>query len=397
MMDTELNDLSLDDDFRASYYGFLDAEDQDIWRARLQGQVVFLKRQGWSKSVIEKGFLRALKVPDERDKHLSYLEDRMEESQLFGSELFQNLWRIGGRESRVKELKDLLEAAMTVATMPDNLSGTIAETERLIARISPDIEPADPFWKEFSKTVQKAFPGQTLAGEGKLNRQLHQFRYVISSQQAQWVRQHYRKEGMTDAQALAVYIRNMDNRNGVMQELGVDNTNYYYAYNMTESARLHNKIALKPSDATTAEIIYPDGIPLINFKILLHFHTEFILDELGHFLNEVDVEGVTENGILNGASFNYASQNNARHRALDIAPVGPHDPTFRKKLARQKHARFFSPNRLTTEKGSKQANDWLFSYFNPKGYFAKDGQSGAQRVTKAVKHFEKMIDEGLDG
>ena len=32
------------------------------------------------------------------------------------------------------------------------------------------------------------------------------------------------------------------------------------------------------------------------------FHTEFILDSNGHFANEIDPQGQTHNGIINGAS-----------------------------------------------------------------------------------------------
>ncbi|MGT2913661.1 DUF3114 domain-containing protein [Streptococcus criceti] len=35
---------------------------------------------------------------------------------------------------------------------------------------------------------------------------VHQFRYVISAQQAQWVRDNYKKDGMTDEEALAAYL-----------------------------------------------------------------------------------------------------------------------------------------------------------------------------------------------
>mgnify|MGYP002225669906 FL=1 len=39
------------------------------------------------------------------------------------------------------------------------------------------------------------------------------------------------------------------------------------------------------------------------------FHTEFILDSQGRFANEIDPQGTNHNGIINGASFNYANQN----------------------------------------------------------------------------------------
>lgn len=390
-MDRKLDSLRLPEGIQVSYYGFLDAEDQDIWRELLQEQVVFLKRQGWPEQAIKEGYLRELEAPDNREEHVTYLQERLAESQVFGSALFQKMWRIASREGRVKDLRQLLKAGMRVVKMPDDLSGDLAETQELLNRLALDLEPAAPFWKLFSQTVQRAFPGQTLAGEGKLNRQIHQFRYLISSQQAQWVREHFRRDGMTDAEALAAYIRQMDGRNTFLEELGIDNYDYYYAYNMTESARLHNKIALKTGQKSQVATAYPDGQDLINFKLLLHFHTEFILDELGQFLNEVDTEKVSENGVLNGASFNYASSNNAQHRALDIAPVRAHDPRFRKKLARQKQWRYVVPNRLKKAQGTNPEENWSLSFFNPKGYFAKDGQSAAERVARAVQDFENLV------
>ena len=51
------------------------------------------------------------------------------------------------------------------------------------------------------------------------------------------------------------------------------------------------------------QLHYPSGASQqVNFKVLLNFHTEYILDQAGHFLNEVDPVEVSENGIVNGAS-----------------------------------------------------------------------------------------------
>ena len=55
--------------------------------------------------------------------------------------------------------------------------------------------------------VDLAFPGDSLSKDVSIERQIHQLRYLISSQQAQYVRTHYKKPGMTDKEALAVYLR----------------------------------------------------------------------------------------------------------------------------------------------------------------------------------------------
>ena len=55
--------------------------------------------------------------------------------------------------------------------------------------------------------VDLAFPGDSLSKDVSIERQIHQLRYLISSQQVQYVRKHYKKPGMTDKEALAVYLR----------------------------------------------------------------------------------------------------------------------------------------------------------------------------------------------
>ncbi|ATZ03245.1 DUF3114 domain-containing protein [Streptococcus suis] len=66
-----------------------------------------------------------------------------------------------------------------------------------------------------------------------------------------------------------------------------------------------------------------------NCKILVNFHSEFILSETGDFV--LIGEGADSlPSLANGASFNYARANNQEHRDLDINPVSLYDPAFRK-------------------------------------------------------------------
>ena len=58
----------------------------------------------------------------------------------------------------------------------------------------------------------------------------------------------------------------------------------------------------------------------LNFKVLLNFHTEYILDQGGHFLNEVDPNQISENGIVNGAGFNYGLARDGPIRTWILTP-----------------------------------------------------------------------------
>ncbi|MGT2832765.1 DUF3114 domain-containing protein [Streptococcus halotolerans] len=266
--------------------------------------------------------------------------------------------------------KERLEAFLNVIRMPSDLVGEARENKQLVQKISLDLAPDDPFWYEFAALVAKAFPESSLAQAGDLERRLHQFRYIISSHQAQFVREHFKKRGMTDRDALALYLK--DKKRETLFCKG--------DYTLSESSRLHNKIAIQKG-----QIAYPDQEPSANIKVLMGFHTEFILDSKGCFLNENDAEVVTENGIVNGASFNYGTKGK-RHWQLDVDPVRRHDPMFRKQITRA----FRAPNRR---------RNWLFkvkedydrSYFNAKGKYSVDQLSRQQLVSKEVKRFKKEI------
>lgn len=179
---------------------------------------------------------------------------------------------------------------------------------KLIQRL--ELAPHDRWWTTFARVVRKAFPGTTMLNQdvdGELKRQIHQFRYIISAQQALWVQQHYGQTGQPDAQALAKYLQTLPPRR----------------YTCHESARLHNKIkAGQPAP--------------VNFKVVIDFQTEFILDQTGNFLNEVALTTPAPPGIVNGASFNYAKHNDlARgqkswHANLDVQPPQLYDPQYRR-------------------------------------------------------------------
>lgn len=282
-----------------------------------------------------------------------------------GDKDFWSFWTEARRSLNKEKSRQILSDLMELAQMPDELSGSLPENRWLVARFAKNLPPHHRFWKELAAVVNRAFPRETLSQPGVLEKKVHQFRYVISSQQAQYVRQHYKKAGMTDAQALAAYIR----------------AKRLFDISVWQSARLHNKVAF-----TKGQKRYPDGLESVNFKVLLaHSHTEFILSSHGHFLNEVDAEVVTEAGIVNGASFNYGRK--SRHWELDLLPIRLHEPDFRTRLA----GPFHSPNSMRKVCGEEGAEQLAASYFNPSGRFGRGGQSLFQLVSKEAKEFQRLV------
>lgn len=349
-----------------------------------------LRQKGWSKKTVEMVFLRKTKKEKTLKEYQSLLSSRFQNDLLFGSSDFQEMWLSQMNQANTQEMKKLLSIAMKTIGMPDDLSGKQTETQQLLTHFSPSLAPDDPFWKDISKSVQKAFPRQSLLAKGTLNQQVHQFRYVISAQQAQWIRHHIKKSGETDAQALARYLKNMDEMNTFLEEQGIDKSDYYFDYSYGESSRLHNKIALSTKNASHYIKIYPDGKLRTNYKIVLHFYSEFILDNEGQFVNELDPEHQTENGIINGASFNYADRNNSRHRELDVFPVSHHDPTFRIKAYRKYPYPFKAPNGLFENTMSQR---WLYSYYNAEGFYSQSDNSLFNRVKAEVLKFKKLVEK----
>ena len=311
-----------------------------------------LQSIGWSQVALEQVFAE-ISVQGKTVLEEGYY---LQEAQLFGSPFFQDLWL--AEETQISRLgaQELLVLAMNLVNMPEELSGDKAETDLLLARIAPNLTPHDGFWKIFSRTLRQAFPADDFSqrdGSQKLKRQLHQFRYVISCQQAQWVRDHYRQTGMTDAEALASYLKDWS----------------ALPYSFQESSRLHNKAYI---DKRSEQAIYPDGqASQANIKILIDFHTEFILDQTGHFLNIIDPEGASQNGIVNGASFNYGEcnrpVNQASHTRYDVIENGGR--------------KFKSP----------QNNRGPLGYRSAKSPYARKGRSAYKQVKAAIARFKKLL------
>ncbi|EHI69998.1 DUF3114 domain-containing protein [Streptococcus ictaluri] len=286
-----------------------------------------------------------------------------------GSPSFFHIWR---RELELKNPKEALRLVLNLARMPIELSGDLEQTQELLTHFHPDLAPDHPFWSEFSSLVDRAFPERTLGRPGQLERRLHQFRYVISSQQAQYIRHRFKTEQMTDAQALAQFLS--PKKGPAFWRSKPD-------YSLMDSARLHNKLKIDKDS-----IVFPDHEISYNIKVLVDFHTEFILDSQGNFLNEVDGERVTEKGVVNGASFNFGTDG-PRHWDLDVDPIRRHDPEFRRQLSKG----YRSPSRVFKQWFRRHLTDYDLSYFNKKSPYARGNRSSFSLVKKEVKKFKKQI------
>ncbi|KHD46125.1 DUF3114 domain-containing protein [Streptococcus hongkongensis] len=286
-----------------------------------------------------------------------------------GSPLFLNYWNLHKNDDNPKLV---LHVVLKMAKLPEELSGAVEETKTILENFHPDLEPSHLFWGEFAAQVNQAFPVRSLGEQGTLQKGLHQFRYIISSQQAQYVRNHFKKEGMSDAQALMRYLRKK--RGPFFWRKQVD-------YSFKESSRLHNKLKFEKNC-----VLFPDNEVSYNMKLLMNFHTEFILDSYGHFLNETDAETVTERGVINGASFNYGTQGK-RHWDLDVDPIRRHDPQFRRTISKG----YRSPKLIMKRWYNHTIGDFDHSYFNGKGYYGYKGRSPYRYVKKQSCYYKWKI------
>lgn len=284
-----------------------------------------------------------------------------------GDKAFFSFWENSRAVTSANQAKEVLEKVMAIAQMPLELTGNVSQTRELINQFSDNLAPDHVFWQEFAEVVQLAFLAESMAADNLLAHQIHQFRYVISAYQAQWVREYF--PAQNDRLSLLTYLKGKKGRRFWRKQFDFD---------LTESSRLHNKAPKQP--------ILGFSLP-INLKIVMGFHTEFILDSQGRFVNEIDPQGINHNGIINGASFNYANQNDKRHYELDIAPIKPHDPAFRKQILANQGNRFSAP--LLIKK--RQHEQWEHSYFNKKGHYAKAGKSAYQQVKVLRRSFQREL------
>lgn len=284
-----------------------------------------------------------------------------------GDKDFFYFWENSKAASTSDKARLVLQELMDILEMPEELSGEIAQTRKLLNQFSDNLSPNHLFWSELARLVQVAYPGENMTEDNLLSHQVHQFRYVISAYQAQWIREEF--PAKSDWQSMLAYLKDKKERRFWRRRFDFD---------LTESARLHNK--------APKHVILGFELP-VNLKILLAFHTEFILDSRGHFANEIDPQGQTHNGIINGASFNYANHNDQRHYELDVAAIKRHDPLFRKRILANQGNTFLAPLWIKC----RRHEDWERSYFNKKGHYARQRRSSYQMVKQLIQRFRKDL------
>lgn len=304
----------------------------------------------------------------------------------FASPAFAQLFQAGLTDQTAA--RQLLALSVTLLDFPDELTGQPEQVRELLGRMWPDVAPHAGFWAVFARAVDLAFPGQTiLVADDRLARQIHQLRYLLSTYQADWVRRYYGGEGQSDRQALVAYLAQADARDRLGEWLGLSAYDYQLTYDLGESSRLHNKRG-QAQASPSGGLVFPEAPGLLNLKILINYHSEFILTSQGQLANLMERSRTSANGILNGASFNYASQLGRRHLELDVAPVAGHDPAFRRRLVRGRGLRYRSPKSRRLPWGQ----DWEESFYNPKGAYALGGQS----CYRAVMDFSRDLTREIE-
>ncbi|MGT2928933.1 DUF3114 domain-containing protein [Streptococcus dentasini] len=383
----------------------------------LRTQTQTLESDGWTKKAIKDGYIAKVNSsydPNSGKTIGAQLGEYLNDARTFGSETFQKMWGIDYQTA--KNHKDsaaaekLLGIAMKYTGMPGELDGSAEQTQAILDKMSDSLAPDDDFWDDFAGTVQVAYPDKKGAnalgdkgGNEALKQKVHQFRYVISQQQVQYIRDWAIKEygadqaeRMTDRDKLAAYLKNSKD------------TQYTTT---SESARLHNKGSYYDN-----EMHYPDNNEdQANYKVLIGkgHHSEFILDEDGNFVSELETENRTENDVINGSSFNYADfqQDKAdeddgpakqkgyvsSHERLDMNTPKQWDPKFRSEKAEG----YESPNKANKNdkdaaSNYKDGTKYDYSYYNEDGFYSQNGKSSEERSQEYSADFAEQVgrDEG---
>ena len=314
----------------------IDDETWEKYQGEVMTNVLLLEKQGWAVDGI-KAYAKYInkniagKIPS--GNVLVEIDKCNKQTQLVGSEVFKKMWYAWKAEGlSASESKKKLNMLMKVTGMDGIDENSSADDLRRIAnKIDPNLEPDDKFWGSLSSTVRTAFlptpegNPTALANiekrihienalKGKLGKQVHLFRYVISYQQAEYISNLY-AEG-TDEEKLARYIR----------EHNVD-------WSVDESVRLHLK---SHYDELQQKYIFPEGHSNanggVNLKVVTNgkFRSEFIINGDGKFLTLLDKDA-TQDAMVNCSSFNYATANDNYHQMFDVFPAKEtgYEPRFR--------------------------------------------------------------------
>ncbi|BDR59402.1 DUF3114 domain-containing protein [Xylocopilactobacillus apicola] len=350
---------------------FLDLLDcsEDNFRELVRKILADLRSDGWAAASLQ----RFVKIINAQLFSLNKLQNAARQ---VGSQVFLDLWS-AWQCSDSKSAQDKLRLLLKIIQLPLDLPQSPALVAELISHFDHSLDPANEFWDDLSKTVQLAFANGNISDYKELGKQIHNLRYVISAQQAQYIRDSD-PGNKTDGEKLALYLTKHD-------------------YTTEESDRLHQK-----GYYNGKFMQYPAGYANGDIKVVVNFHSEFILNSEGRFQNEIDPEGASENGIVNGASFNYADNNDRdkakTHKRLDVeyADFDPawRDYTINKSLKDKNNpVRYVSPTNFhPLLKTAKVGSEWNRSYQNPDGYYQINGLSSEQNSKRLRAEFNNLVE-----
>ncbi len=211
--------------------------------------------------------------------------------------------------------------------------------------VGGQVPPHGRILRELARSVEKSYGETGLCGlSAAEGRMIHQFRMYIDRHNIAYIRRNFKKDGMTDEEALEAYVQ------AQIEAGGLGGTKL-----LREPARFHNKYPLHLSYRE-----YQRGHE--NKKRLTpDFHSEFIIDRNGAFVSQWNVLTEDEHGkiisdieyyrrkylkqgkedweeaqrqIMDTESFNYASKNDEVHQRLDIDPPSVFDTELRRQIAR---------------------------------------------------------------
>ncbi|UQS84196.1 DUF3114 domain-containing protein [Bombilactobacillus thymidiniphilus] len=345
-----------------SYPAGLDAAGRKEYRAAVKKQLKKLSKEGWPASS-QLAYVKYLNKHQQKASlktvDMQHLNHIYKQSQTVGSKVFMDMWNVWQLDKSPAIAKQKLTTLTKVLQVPGNLPEDAESTRKLLAHFDKKLAPNNKFWDSLAKTVQTAFPTENGLNDGSnLGQKIHNLRYIISAQQAQYIRDNY--PGKTDAEKLANY----------MKDCGKG------SYEL-EGSRLHQKM-----NRSTGE--YPQGYGKGDYKVTQNFHTEFLLNSEGKFQNEIDPDGINLNGQINGASFNYGNKKGNTHKYLDINVVHDLDPQWR----HDKSSGYKSP---LLEEEAKKLGKPQNSYTEPHGNYSINGQSSKDNATQLGHEFDQMV------
>lgn len=332
----------------------LPAEKKETLRRLILTYAKQLEQDGWTSQAIQKGFINRLAVNSKAED----FKNAYRSIQIIGSEKFKLLWSLQDSAVTSHQAHANLQLLLKYLRLPNEITNNKIENEQLVRRFDANLSPTDPFWDQLSFLVQLNYNDLSQVTYSPFNQKIHQLRYLISAQQSQWVRRFYQEDKETDAQAFAKYLASLEKEQ----------------YILYESSRYHNKVA----DLGNQLPLYSDNIPQNNYKVLVNFHSEFILSEEGQFLSPLDYQHSNRNSLVNGASFNYANSNNDLHFKLDVELIDRLDPIFIKEAMIEAESKFLEPD--LDQQGDSS---------NP--IYSRNGKSSSQLTRAALKKFRKLL------